>query len=104
MFEPVFLGQVRLGQAPAQGTPQNAPGAQDFSPSRTDGRESEFSPLSLNPFMVPFMRGYTYPPNYPPDRFDCTLNEDGLSWTCTPKAVTRTVAPVTYPVVPFFRY
>ena len=101
MFEPKYLGQVRIKSL---GQSQSSP-----SPSSSDSRfaapapDQGFTP-PLSPFMVPFMQGYDYPPQYPRDRYDCVLNGDGLSWTCTPKISAPLSAPVIvggapYPVV-----
>jgi hypothetical protein len=89
MFEPKFLGQVRvkgMGQAspaaPAAGAPSPASSDARFAPEIS---QNFFTP-PLTPFMVPFVAGWTsYPQGYPPDQYSCVLNADGLSWTCTPR-------------------
>lgn len=107
MFEPQFLGQVRvksLGQALGQslGQSQGQP-----SPASSDSRfavpaaENFVPPLS--PFMVPFMTGYDFPPQYPRERFDCVLNGDGLSWTCTPKVSAPALVWPAYPPYPVYQ-
>lgn len=84
MFEPQFMGQVRI-VGKALGQSQSSP-----SPASSDSRfaapaaDRGFTP-PLSPFMVPFMTGYDHPPQYPKERFDCVLTSDGLSWTCTPR-------------------
>jgi hypothetical protein len=98
MFEPKFLGQVRvvgMGQAspaPAAGAPSPASSDARFAPEVNQS----FVPTPLGPIVVPFVAGWTYPPGYPPDRYDCALSPDGLSWICTP----RVVLGPPYPVVP----
>lgn len=98
MFEPTFLGQVRIkGMGQSQGQPSPASSDARFAPAPAD---QNFVPMSMAPFVVPFVSGWAYPPQYPPERFDCVLNDDGLSWTCRPKAVAPVVVGPPYPVVP----
>lgn len=101
MFEPKYLGQVRVkGLGQSQSTP---------TPSSSDSRfavpaaDQNFIP-QLTPFMVPFMSEWpSYPQGYAPDRYDCVLNGDGLSWTCTPKVsappINTIMVTPPYPVV-----
>lgn len=107
MFEPQFLGQVRVagvgvGARRGLGQSQSQP-----SPSSSDSRfavpaaDQNFVP-PLSPFMVPFMTGYDFPPQYPPERFNCVLNGDGLSWTCTPKVSAPALVWPAYPPYPVY--
>ena len=102
MFEPKYLGQVRvkgasLGQS--QGQPSPASSDSRFAIPAADQNFNVTPPLT--PFMVPFMAEWpSYPQGYSPDRYTCVLNSDGLSWTCTPKiSAPVIVAGPPYPVV-----
>lgn len=100
MFETPFLGQVRLRMSQSQSAPTPASSDPRFA---VPAEEQTFVPTW--PVYIPLISGLAYPPQYPPDRFDCVVSEDGLTWICTPRAgvpVPLAVGPV-YPVVPFGR-
>ncbi len=101
MFEPVFLGQARLRMGQSQNQPTPASSDSRFA---VPAEEQNFIPANW-PVMLPVISGLPYPPQYPPDRFDCVVSADGLTWICTPRVgvpVPLTFGPV-YPVVPLGR-
>jgi hypothetical protein len=102
MFEAPFLGQVRLRMGQSQSSPTPSSSDPRFAVPADDQR---FTPLVYGPFLVPMIAGLPYPPQYPPDRFDCVVSDDGRTWICTPKVGVP--APISigpgYPVVPLGR-